>query len=32
MPGIIELTAHEYYSNEQVDDVNEGVVKDVELI
>ena len=32
MPGIIEITAHEYYSNAQADDLNEGVVKDVTMI
>lgn len=32
MPGILEITAEEYYSNEQVDDVENGVVKDVALI
>ena len=26
MPGIIELTAYEYYINEQTDDINEGIV------
>lgn len=32
MPGILEITAQEYYSNEQVDDVDEGIVKDVAII
>ena len=32
MPGILEITAHEYYSNDQVDDMEQGVVKDVELV
>lgn len=32
MPGIIEITAQEYYSNDQVDDLTQGVVKDIEMI
>ena len=32
MPGVLEITAKEYYSNDQVDDIEQGVVKDVELI
>ena len=32
MPGILEITAHEYYSNDQVDDLELGVVKDVAMI
>ena len=32
MPGILEITAHEYYSNDQVDDVENGIVKDITLI
>lgn len=32
MPGILEITAQEYYSNDQVDDIEQGIVKDVTMI
>ena len=32
MPGVLEITAHEYYSNDQVDDLEQGVVKDVVMV
>ena len=32
MPGVLEITAKEYYSNEQQDDMVQGVVKDIEMI
>jgi hypothetical protein len=32
MPGVLEITAKEYYSNEQVDDMEQGVVKDIEMV
>ena len=32
MPGILEITAKEYYSNDQVDDLVDGVAKDISLI
>ena len=32
MPGILEITAREYYSNDQQDDLDLGVVKDIEMI
>ena len=32
MPGVLEITAQEYYSNDQVDDLDQGVVKDVVMI
>ena len=31
MPGILELTAYEYYINEQKDDVDGGMVKKILL-
>ena len=32
MPGVLEITAKEYYSNDQVDDVEKGIVKDIEMV
>lgn len=32
MPGVLEITAQEYYSNDQVDDIKQGIVKDVTMI
>ena len=32
MPGVLEITAREYYSNDQVDDLEQGIVKDITMI
>ena len=31
MPGVLEITAQEYYSNDQVDDITQGIVKDITM-
>ena len=32
MPGVLEIIAEEYYSNDQVDDVENGIVKNISMI